>query len=153
MEKVSLNFESIQKILIATDGSDCSARAAECGISIAKLLDAQILVVYAIDDVVLDQVSKVTGREQAERELKQHGQQCINYVLGLAKKEGVKDGCLLSKLAEGRPYEQIVHLAKELNVDLIVMGTFGRRDSERPLIGSVAERVIEHAPCPVLVVK
>jgi len=153
METVSLSFESVQKILIATDGSDCSVRAAEQGISIAKLLDAQVMVIYVIDDVVLDQVSKVTGREEAERELKQNGQRCINYVLSLARKEGVKEGCLLSKLAEGRPYEKIVSLAKKLNVDLIVMGTFGRSGSERPLVGSVTEQVIEHAPCPVLVVK
>jgi nucleotide-binding universal stress UspA family protein len=153
MEKVSFNFENIQKILIAIDGSDYSMRAAECGISIAKLLDAQIMVVYVIDDVILDQVSKVTERKEVERELRQDGQRYINYVLGLAKKEGVKDGCLLSKLAEGRPFEQIVQLAKRLNMDLIVMGTYGRRGSERILIGSVAERVIEYAPCPVLVVK
>ena len=38
-------------------------------------------------------------------------------------------------------------------MDLIVMGTYGRRGAERILIGSVAERVIEYAPCPVLVVK
>ena len=150
---MSLNFEGIQKILIATDGSDCSARAAEYGIRIANMLDAQVTVVYAVDDVVLDQVSKVIGREQAERELKQNGQRCINYVLDLAKKEGVKNSCLLSKLAEGKPYEQIVHLAKELNVDLIVMGESVRSDSRSPLIGSVTERVIEHASCPVLVVK
>ena len=150
---MSFNFENIQKILIATDGSDCSVRAAESGINIAKLLDAQVIVVYVIDDVVVDQVSKVTGHEQAELELKQNGQRCINYVLRLARKEGVKNSCLLSKLAQGRPYEQIVHLAKELNVGLIVIGTFGQIGSERPLIGSVAERVIEHAHCPVLVVK
>ena len=53
-----LNFKSIQKILIPTDGSDCSMRAAEYGISIAKMLDAQITVVYVIDEVVLDQISK-----------------------------------------------------------------------------------------------
>jgi len=139
--------------MIATDGSDCSWHAAEVGISIAKLLDALVMVVYVIDDVVLDQVSKLTGLEQAERELKQNGERCINYVLGLARKEGVNDDCLLSKLAEGRPYEQIVHLAKELHMDLIVIGTFGRSGSAGRLIGSVAERVIEYAPCPVLVVR
>jgi len=150
---MSFNFESIRKILIATDGSDCSWRAAECGINIAKLLDALVMVVYVIDDVVLDQVSKLTGLEQAEKDLKQNGERCINYVLGLARKEGVNNSRLLSKLAEGRPYDQIVHLAKEMNMDLIVIGTFGRIGSEGRLIGSVAERVIEYAPCPVLVVK
>ena len=147
---MSLNFKNIQKILIPTDGSDYSLRAAEYGMGIAKMLGAQIMVVYVVDEVVLDQISKPTEREDVERELKNNGQRYIDYVLGLAEKEDVKAASLLAK---GRPFEQIVHLAKGLNMDLIVMGTYGRRGAERILIGSVAERVIEYSSCPVLVVK
>jgi len=150
VNNLTLNFKNIQKILIPTDGSDYSMRAAEYGISIAKMLDAQIMVVYVIDEVVLDQLSKVTERESVERELKQDGQRYINYVLGLAEKEGVKADSILAK---GRPFEQIVHLAKGQNIGLIVMGTYGLRGAARVLIGSVAERVIEYSRCPVLVVK
>jgi nucleotide-binding universal stress UspA family protein len=70
--------------------------------------------------------------------------------LGLAEKENVKATSLIAK---GRPFEQIVHLANGLNMDLIVLGTYGRRGAERILMGSVAERVIEYSHCPVLVVK
>lgn len=147
---MTLNFKNIQKILIPTDGSDYSIRAAEYSISIAKMLDAQIIVVYVIDEVVLNQLSKVTERENVEQELKQDGQRYIKYILGLAEKEGVKADSILAK---GRPFEQIVHLAKELNIGLIVMGTYGLRGAEKILIGSVAERVIEYSPCPVLVIK
>ena len=72
----------------------------------------------------LTKFPKAADRENVERDLKQDGQRYINYVLGLAEKEGVKNGSLLAK---GRPFEQIVHLAKELNIDLIVMGTYGRK--------------------------
>ena len=128
-------------------------RAAESAINIAKMFESQIIVIYVINEVVLDEISKITEREEVERELKQDGQKYINHILGLAKKGGIKEDCLLSKLTEGRPFKQIVHLAKEMNVDLIVMGTHGRSGSERILTGSVAERVIQHSPCPVLVVK
>jgi nucleotide-binding universal stress UspA family protein len=147
---MSLNFKNIKKILIPTDGSDYSLRAAEYGVSIAKMLGAEIIVVYVLDDIVLNQISKVTEREDVERELKNSGQRYIDYVLNFSEREGVKAASLLAK---GRPFEQIVHLAKGLNMDLIVMGTYGLRGSERILIGSVAERVIEYSPCPVLVVK
>jgi nucleotide-binding universal stress UspA family protein len=147
---MSLNFKNIKKILIPTDGSDYSLRAAEYGVSIAKMLGAEIIVVYVLDDIVLNQISKVTEREDVERELKNSGQRYIDYVLNFSEREGVKAASLL---ARGRPFEQIVHLAKGLNMDLIVMGTYGLRGSERILIGSVAERVIEYSPCPVLVVK
>ncbi len=147
---MSLQFSSVKKVLIPTDGSDYSMRAAEYGVSVAKILGAEILFLYVIDTVALDQIGKLTDKDSAERELKEDGERYVKYVLGLAQKEGVKASSLLAK---GRPYEQIVHLAKGLKVDLIVMGTFGRRGAERILIGSVAERVIEYANCPVLVVR
>ncbi len=147
---MSETFENVKKILIPTDGSDYSIRAAEFGVSMAKLLHAEITTVYVIDTVVLDQIAKVTERADAERDLKGDGERYLNYVHTLAEKAGVKASSLLAK---GRPFEQIVHLAKGLHMDLIVMGTFGRRGAERILIGSVAERVIEYSSCPVLVVK
>ena len=147
---MSLNFRNTQNILIPTDGSDYSLRAAEYGISIAKMLGAQIMVVYVLDEVVLEQISRVSEREEVERELKNNGQRYINYVLGLAEKEGVKAASIIAK---GRPFEQIVHIARGLKMDLIVMGTYGLRGSDRILIGSVAERVIEYSSCPVLVIK
>lgn len=147
---MSSKFESVRKILIPTDGSDYSIRAAEYGLSLAKMLGAEIMAVYVIDTVTLDQVARATKREDVERELKQDGQRYIDYILRLAKEQGVKSSSLL---ARGRPFEQIVHIAKGMGMDLIVMGTYGRRGTERILIGSVAERVIEYSSCPVLVVK
>ena len=147
---MTLKFDSVKKILIPTDGSDYSVRAAEYGISLAKMLGAEIVAVYVIDTVVLDQIARVAQREDVERELKQDGQRYVNYILDLAQKEGVKAS---SFLAKGRPFEQIVHIAKGFEINLIVMGTYGRRGTERILIGSVAERVIEYSTCPVLVVK
>jgi nucleotide-binding universal stress UspA family protein len=147
---LSLDFANIKKILIPIDGSDYSVRAAELGISVAKIVGAQVMLVYVIDTVVLDQISKVSEREDVERELKQDGERYIKYAQGLAEKQNVKAASLLAK---GRPFEQVVHLAKGLSMDLIVMGTYGRRGADRILIGSVAERVIEYASCPVLVVK
>ena len=150
---LALNFKDITKILIPTDGSDSSMRAAEYGMNVAKMLGAQVMVVYVIDSVVLDEARplfKVGEHEDVELKLKQAGQRYINYVLGLAEKQGVKAA---SSIAKGRPFDVIVHLAEDSNANLIVMGIHGRRGSDRILIGSVAERVIEYSPCPVLVVK
>ncbi len=147
---MKFSFQTIKKILVPTDGSDYSIHAAEYAIGIAKTHDAQIMFVYVLDEVVIDRFTKITERADVEKELKADGQRYINYILSLAEKEGVKNTSLIAK---GRPFEQIVHLANGLDIDLIVMGTYGRRGSERILIGSVAERVIEYAHCPVLVVK
>ena len=147
---MKFSSQTIKKILVPTDGSDYSIHAAEYAISIAKTHDAQIMVVYVLDEVVIDRFSKITEREDIEKELKADGQRYVNFILGLAEKEGVKASSLI---VEGRPFEQIVHLSDGLEMDLIVLGTYGRRGAERILIGSVAERVIEYAHCPVLVVK
>lgn len=147
---MTLRIENVTKIMIPTDGSDYSIRAAEMGISLVKLLGADLTAVYVIDTVALDQIAKVGERGDVEKELKRDGERYLRYIKGLAEKEGVKASTLLLK---GEPFEQIVHLAKSSGTNLIVIGTYGRRGAERILMGSVAERVIEYAPCPVLVVK
>ena len=57
------------------------------------------------------------------------------------------------EIAVGRPADTIVRLARERNVDLIVMATHGRTGLEHAILGSVAEKVVRLAPCPVLTVK
>jgi nucleotide-binding universal stress UspA family protein len=147
---MKFSSETIKKILVPTDGSEYSIHAAEYAIGIAKAHEAQITVVYVLDEVVIDRFTKLTDREDIERELKVDGEKYTNYIRTLAEKAGVETSPLIVK---GRPFEQIVHLADGLKIDLIVMGTYGRRSPERILIGSVAERVIEYSKCPVLVVK
>lgn len=143
-------MENIRKILVPTDGSNCSLRAAELAIRLAKIFRAEILAIYVIDTVILEEIAKIAEREVAEKELKEKGERYLNYIIRSAEKEGLKVETLLTK---GEPYDKIVQYAKSSGVDLIVMGTYGRRGAERILIGSVAERVIEYAPCPVLVVR
>lgn len=142
--------ESIKKILVPIDGSDYSNRAAEYAIGVAKTQDAEVILVYVVDELVIDQFSSATEKSTIESQLKNDGQHTVHYVENLMKKAGVKSSSLLLK---GRPFEQIVNTTKSFDIDLVVMGTYGRRGAERILIGSVAERVIEYSPCPVLVVK
>ena len=61
-------------------------------------------------------------------------------------------GSLGSRVEVGRPDELITMLAEQGGYDLIVMGTHGRRGLLRAMLGSVAERVVRHAPCPVLTI-
>jgi nucleotide-binding universal stress UspA family protein len=142
--------ENIKKILVPIDGSDYSNRAAEYAIGIAKAQNAEVLLVYVVDELVVDQFSGGAERGAVESDLKGDGQRAVKYAECLMETAGVKASSLLLK---GRPFEQIVNTTKSFDVDLVVMGTYGRRGAERILIGSVAERVIEYSPCPVLVVK
>jgi nucleotide-binding universal stress UspA family protein len=146
----TFSSECIKKILVPIDGSDYSIRAAEYAIGIAKAQDAEVLLVYVVDELVVDQFSGGAERGAVEAELKGDGQRAVRYAESLLEKAGVKSSSMLLK---GRPFEQIVNTTKSFDIDLVVMGTYGRRGAERILIGSVAERVIEYSPCPVLVIK
>ena len=140
----------IRKILIATDGSIPSTRAAEFAVKIAKKFDSEIIAIYVIDRVILDEISKIHERHELEEEIRKKAERCLNYIVGLAEREGLK---ATSIIVEGQPHDQIVRHAESMKVDMIVMGSRGRRGMDRILIGSVAERVIEYAPCPVLVLR
>lgn len=140
----------LSKILVPTDGSEPSMRAAEFAIKLAKKFNAEIITVYVIDRLIMEEVSKVHEKQELEDEIKRKAERSLNYVVKSAEIEGLKASPIL---LEGQPYDQIIRQAETSGVDIIVMGTTGRRGMERILIGSVAERVIEYAPCPVLVVK
>ena len=58
-----------------------------------------------------------------------------------------------TRVAQGVPWDHIVHMAKDEGFDLIVMGTHGRTGLSHALLGSVAEKVVRHAPSAVLVVR
>ena len=148
--KTLFSAQTIKKILVPTDGSGHSVRAAEYAVGIAKEHAAKILAVFVIDNFVVDQFSRVSSRDNVEQDLKDSGQSYVNYIVGQAEKEGVT---VESIIVKGQPFEQILNIAKNQSVDLIVMGTTGRRGTDRILIGSVTQRVIEYAPCPVLVIK
>jgi K+-sensing histidine kinase KdpD len=61
--------------------------------------------------------------------------------------------CVVEVLRAGSPYREIIEVAEQSDVDLIILGTHGRTGLSRLVIGSTAERVVRHAPCPALVVR
>jgi universal stress protein A len=67
--------------------------------------------------------------------------------------DDIAPGCAVSELLTGHPATEIVRVARENGMDLIVMGTHGRRGIRRLLMGSVADEVVRSAPCSVLVVR
>ena len=74
----------------------------------------------------------------------------LNVVLSSDAKEAIK----VSEIIQiGVPFVEIIKVAKEKEVDLIVMGTHGRTGLSHVFIGSVAEKVVHHARCPVLTIK
>lgn len=85
-----------------------------------------------------------------EAELEEQGRRYLESARKQAEQQGVTAGC---QVGRGDPFEEIIASANSLNAGLIIMGHTGRRGTTRVLIGSVTERVLDCAPCPVLVMR
>lgn len=127
-----------QRILLATDGSRHGERAAEAAGQVAKIFNLPITVVSVLRPK-FDEVRRAEARLEVDRVRDALAEEWINA-----------DSVML----EGDdPGAAIVDCARQRGADLIVMGSHGRTGIGRLLLGSVAERVIGHVSCPVLVVK
>lgn len=143
-----------KKILVATDGSSGSRMAVGYAVSLAKLTGARLVAVYVVDlktGCGLEQcITITTPKSDALMKLRRRGEKAVNYVEGVALKEGVG---VDTRIAEGHPAEEILKLAKEELADLIVMGTLGLSGFKKYLLGSTADKVVRHSRVPVLTVR
>lgn len=150
----TINFK---KIMIATDGSDCSKLAAEKGIELARLSGGMIYAVSVVSTTSLsmygDYLSS-TGMipywELIYEALKSQAQQAVDNVKSLGEMKGIN---VESILLERRPADELIRYAEENGMDIIVMGTLGRTGIDRLLLGSVAGNVIRHSKVPVMVIR
>jgi nucleotide-binding universal stress UspA family protein len=139
-------------ILIAVDGSDYAARAAEHGLALAAAVGAPATVITVTPTWKAIGLSELalgyTEDKYAER-AKAFGDKCLESVLAAAADLEVP--CNTVQVIHDRPYEAIVDAAAQAGCDLIVVGSHGRQGAARMLLGSQASRVITLSKVPVLV--
>jgi nucleotide-binding universal stress UspA family protein len=135
-----------KKIVLATDGSKYSALAAERAVSFAESYGGELLVISVVDVPAEFHAEAPEAVEKMVAKAKQF----TADVKKQAEAAGVKAKTFVK---EAEAYEAITGLAKEQGASMIVVGSYGRTGLRRLLMGSVTEKVIGHAPCPVLVVK
>ena len=144
---------SIKKILLPTDGSESSEEALRYASSFVKEFNVKVflLTVVEVPHRIYDVYADEIALDQQESRLLTLVNTRLDNMEKRARDLGVKDIVKISRF--GHPYEEIINIAETENVDLIVMGTHGRSGIAHFLIGSVTEKVIRTAPCPVLVVR
>jgi nucleotide-binding universal stress UspA family protein len=145
----------IGTILLPTDGSECSARATTYALSLARQYGARVVALHVIDRGWEEQTRNAVvevGHELMQT-LHDGYTRTAHTILQGPVDAGAKAGVPVeTRMAHGTPYEEIVKAGKEMGADLIVIGTHGRTGMSHFLLGSVAERVVRSAPCPVLTV-
>ncbi len=139
-----------KNILVATDGSKYSDAAIDEAINYAKSYGGTLKIVHVINVMAYFQEQTPALVPSLVEELTNQVKSNLDSIKNKAEQAGVNTE---TSIEEGTPYKVIVNLAKELNTDIIVMGSHGRTGIQRLLMGSVTERVIGHTGCAVLVVK
>ncbi len=140
---------NIRKIIATTDFSDESQSGVRYAVTLAEQMRATIALLH-----VIEPPSRLSGVESGvlAREDSELTKFAREKLAALAKREGKGDVAVTSSVRTGNPFHEITTAAREDAADLIVIATHGYTGAKRVVLGSTTERVVRHAPCPVLTV-
>ena len=144
---MSPSLLSVRKILVPIDFSECSRKALHYATALAKQFQAEILLVHVLEM----QAVRVQAFEAVY--IEGNPEESAADELSKWRAKAGSQVPVKTVVCSGSASREIVRTANESNIDLIVIGSHGRTGLARLLLGSTAERVVRHAPCPVLVVR
>lgn len=142
-----------QRIMVAVDGSDTAERGLQEAIRLAADQKAQLAIVHVIDIVVVNGAEEFS--ENYIDSMREYARDTLERARKSAQAAGI-DAQLQSPEIVTSGYhvaDKIAQIAGDWKADLLVVGTHGRRGVSRLLLGSVAERIVRMAPCPLLLVR
>ncbi|HLC17537.1 MAG TPA: universal stress protein [Thermodesulfobacteriota bacterium] len=143
--------KDFKRILLPTDFSDASEKAASYALSLARSYGAKLHVLHVVD--LTDEPSGFyvphLSYEKLNEEMKASAEKMLKRFTGRVFK-GIKD--IETHVVAGEPYKEIIRLVKDADIDVVVVGSSGKSGVDRFLFGSTAERVMRKLDRPVLVV-
>jgi len=140
-----------QHILVPTDFSEYADYALDYAIELAQKLQARLTLLHIIQLTPMTMGDMYGYSLEAYLEaIESEAQKRMEALLNRVYQEGLEGETVI---VQGVPFQIIVDMAESQNADLIVMGTHGRTGLTHALMGSVAEKVVRLAPCPVLVTR
>jgi nucleotide-binding universal stress UspA family protein len=145
---------ALKKILVATDFSQPSEAALAYGRELARTFGASLTVLHVVDNILTRAYGAegvVLADPELQREIETSAQREVDALLFDEDRRAL--GAVGLVITSNSPSAAIVTYARDASVDLIVIGTHGRGAIAQLLMGSVAERVVRIAPCPVLTIR
>jgi nucleotide-binding universal stress UspA family protein len=141
-------------ILVASDFSDCAGAAFQMAQKLARQFGAKLILLHVIQQATVQRLAEYLKVEPDDLlpGLRQQAQQHLSDFLSRWGTDGLE---IESMVAVGLPFQEIAGMARDLAVDLIVLGGYGRGGRgpiEEVFFGSTAEKVVRLLPCPVLCV-
>jgi nucleotide-binding universal stress UspA family protein len=144
---------AIHKILCPVDFSACSDHALKYALAFAQSHQAALELLHVVEPLIYGVGSGGIGGALQTTYLEDVGKGASEHLAGVVGELRRRYDQVTGLTVDGTPFVEIIRRARDQKTDLIVMGTHGRRGLPHLLIGSVAERVVRKAPCPVLTVK
>jgi len=141
-------------ILVASDFSDCAGAAFQMAQKLARQFEAKLILLHVIHQATVQRLAEYLQVEPDDLlpGLRQRAQQQLSEFLSRWGTDGLE---IESMVAVGLPFQEIAGMARDLAVDLVVLGGYGRGGRgpiEEVFFGSTAEKVVRLLPCPVLCV-
>jgi len=138
---------------VPTDFSKYSQNALVYAVAFAEKFGAELHLLHVVQDLALFVPDTVGGSPPVVPPVDQLTAGVREALQRVIRDNGLEGRRVCPEVREGTPFHEIIRCARERDVDLIVMGTHGRGAVAHLLMGSVAERVVRTAPCPVLTVR
>lgn len=139
----------LRRILVPVDFSEPSLRAVPYALSFARQFKAELILVHIVEQIVYPgdwMIPPFPSGDFATESREQLIEKLRNTCVGAA-------GKVTPIVRFGRAWQEIVEIAREQECDMIVMATHGYTGLKHVLLGSVTEKIVRHAPCPVLTVR
>jgi len=145
-----------KRILVPVDFSACSEEAFRIAVSLARVFQAEVLLLHVVDTKSLEVLNRLGMASISEEKIqkKRLGHHARLHARLLLTSDDAKGVTIKRILAEGAPFVEIARLARVEKVDLVVMGSYGGQvgSVDKIFFGSTAEKVVRTAGCPVLTV-
>lgn len=135
-----------ERILVAIDGSKEGGKTIPAAIEMAERFESAVTVIHVREHTKYEGSDVDLGPETSAEEL-------VDAALHRFREAGIEASSEIRRVSPGNTPEQIVEVARQVEADLIVLGTRGMTEWKSMLLGGVANKVVQHAHCPVLLVR
>lgn len=146
-------MSGFKTIVLTTDFSDTAREAFEPALELARAFDSTLWLIYVEEDRLPPFAGEFPGIQGVPLNeiLDSHRKRAEEELTRIAGE--LEHGRVQTRVLSGTPHREVVRFAEEQRADLVVMATHGRGFIAHALMGSTTERVIRHAPCPVMAVR
>ncbi len=143
---------NLRKILVPHDFSDYSLHALKYAVTFAGHFKSELIILHVVEPIVYpaDFSFGQVSIPAMEEEIRKHSEEQLGEVITTKVPSEINAVALIKT---GKPFVEIIDVAKQENVDLIVISSHGRTGMDHVLFGSTADKVVRKAPCPVLTIR